>query len=430
MRRAGRKLGFWMALALCVGNTIGSGIFLLPASLAPFGWNGVAGWGITIAGAMCLALTIAALTARLPEAEGPPGQVEAAFGKMAGFMIGWSYWISIWTSLSALGVAAVSYLSVFAPGLAAHPGAWASVILWLLVLVGLGGARLVGQFQMLTTLLKLVPMFLVGLLATIALADGGGHLQPLPAGGLQLAAVNQVATITLFAMLGFESPAAAQHLIENPTRNVPRAMLWGTAIVGAVYLFISSAVVLMLPADAVAASNAPFQLFVSHFWAPGPALFVAAFAAISCIGAMNGWTLLTGEIPWAMAQRGELPAWMGKESRSGMPVNAIGLSCLLATMMMLFGEGESAGKLFLWLALVTTSVTLWLYLGCALAALKFRVAVLPALLGTAYALFALWGAGIGTSALSILLMVSGLPVWWWCGRSRDVSGAAHQPPAP
>ena len=415
-----------MALALCVGNTIGSGIFLLPASLAPFGWNGVAGWGITIAGSMCLALTLAALTVRLPQAEGPPGQVEAAFGKIPGFAIGWSYWISIWTSLAALGVAAVSYLSVFMPGLAAHPGPWASAILWMLVLLGLGGARLVGQFQMLMTLLKLVPMFLVGLLATVALADGGGRLAELPSAGLQLLAVNQVATITLFAMLGFESPAAAQHLIENPTRNVPRAMLWGTAIAGAVYLFVSSAVVLMLPADAVAASNAPFQLFVSHFWSPGPALFVAAFAAISCIGAMNGWTLLTGEIPWAMAKRGELPAWIGKESRSGMPVNAVLVSCVLATLMMLFGEGGSIAKLFLWLALVSTSVSLWMYLGCALAALKFRVAVPAALLGAAYSLFALWGAGIGTSLLSIVLMVSGLPILWWCRRSAT----AQQTPAP
>ena len=88
-----RKLGFWMVLALVVGTFIGSGIFLLPAQLAPFGWNAVLGWGITISGALCVATIFAALARALPRAAGPYAYVGEAFGRLPAFVVAWSYWI-------------------------------------------------------------------------------------------------------------------------------------------------------------------------------------------------------------------------------------------------------------------------------------------------------------------------------------------------
>ena len=105
-------LGFWMAFALVMGSMIGSGVYLLPASLAPFGWNALYGWVFTIAGVLCLAFTLAALARALPKAGGPYGFVLAAFGPLPAFMVGWAYVISIWVANAALTIAAVSYLSV------------------------------------------------------------------------------------------------------------------------------------------------------------------------------------------------------------------------------------------------------------------------------------------------------------------------------
>src|SRR3546814_1921180 len=106
-----------MGCALVMGNMIGSGVFLLPASLAPFGWNGVAGWAITIAGALALAFVIARLTVAFPRASGPTGFVELAFGRIPSFMIGWAYWVSVWTANVTLAVAAVRFLRLFVPAL-------------------------------------------------------------------------------------------------------------------------------------------------------------------------------------------------------------------------------------------------------------------------------------------------------------------------
>ena len=83
-------LGFWTCLALVVGNMIGSGVYMLPATLAPLGWNGMIVWFVTIGGALCLAFVFARLGAKLPCAGGPYAFTRAAFGPVTGFAVAWS----------------------------------------------------------------------------------------------------------------------------------------------------------------------------------------------------------------------------------------------------------------------------------------------------------------------------------------------------
>jgi len=100
-----KPLGLLAATALVVGNMIGSGVFLLPASLAPYGATSLIGWGITLAGALLLALTFARLAAHWPQTGGPYAFARNAFGETPGFLIAWSYWISIWCANAAIAVA-------------------------------------------------------------------------------------------------------------------------------------------------------------------------------------------------------------------------------------------------------------------------------------------------------------------------------------
>ena len=130
-----RAFGFWICLALVIGNMIGSGVFLLPAALAPYGWNAILGWGVTIAGALCLAFVFASLARRFPRAGGPYAYTREAFGAAPGFAVAWSYWISVWTANAAISLAAVCYLSHFLPGLAAAPGLVAIGFVWTFTLI-------------------------------------------------------------------------------------------------------------------------------------------------------------------------------------------------------------------------------------------------------------------------------------------------------
>lgn len=425
-KKPGHKLGFFMAVALVMGNMIGSGVFLLPASLAPFGWNAVAGWALTIMGAMALALVLARLTLARPDAEGPVGFVDEAFGQVPAFLIGWSYWVSIWTANVTIAVAAVSYLSVFAPGIGATPYVPALLavgLVWAVTLINLQGARSAGLFQVVTTGLKLIPLIVVLFIIALVLGrEGNAAIAPFPAEGLSLAAVNMAASMTLWALLGFESASVAAGKVENPQSNIPRATVLGTLLTGMLYLVICSGIALLLPANEVAGSDAPFEIFVARFWAPGPALLIALFAAISALGALNGWVLMQGEQPLAMAKRGLLPAWFGQTNASGTPVRALILSSALASVFVLVNSSRGMAELFTWMALLSTSATLWLYLACAGAALRLRVAMPVALLGAVYAVWTLWGAG-WASVWSFALMASGLPLYWWARRSSQGSGA-------
>lgn len=417
-----RGLSLPAAIALVMGNMIGSGVFLLPASLAPYGWASVVGWIITIAGSLVLAALLCRLTLALPERQGVVALVEAALGDRAGFFVGWSYWVSIWTATATIAIAAVSYLSLFFPSLATQPalGVGAAVaLLWLMTALNLVGAQQAGRFQVLTLALKIVPLIAVIALAGWVLLQGTVAIVPLSVGGaLSGSAVNAAGVLTLWAMLGFESASVAADKVAAPAYTIPRATLWGTALAGLLYLLSCSAIVLMVPQARLAASNAPFADFVSLYWGDGTARWVAVFAAISAIGALNGWVLLQGELPFSMARAGRLPAWLARARSDGTPTAALVGSSIVASLLLAASASHTLGDVFTATALLSTSASLWLYLAIALAALRTGVARGLALAGGGYALWALWGAGWQTSGLSLLLMATGVPLLWWARSGR------------
>ncbi|MBB5705511.1 APA family basic amino acid/polyamine antiporter [Sphingopyxis panaciterrulae] len=414
----GRKLGLAMGVALVMGNMIGSGVFLLPASLAPFGWNAVAGWALTIAGALALAAVLARLTVAFPEAGGPTGFVARAFGRIPSFMIGWAYWISVWTANVTLAVAAVSFLSIFALALADHMAVATIALIWIVTAINWRGARAAGRFQIVTLSIKLVPLAVVIVLIPIAFGRAEPvALTPFPAEGLSLTTVSASAIFTLWALLGFESASVAADKVDRPAITIPRATMIGTLATGLLYLIVCSAIVLMLPAEAVAASGSPFSLFVETYWSHEPALLVAAFAAVSALGTLNGWTLIQAELPATLARQGLLPGWFARTNRHGTPANALILSSAIATACVILNDNKSTAEMFNFMAVLSTSVTLWLYLACAGAALRLGVAMPVAALGLIYAVWTLWGAGLGVSAMSLILMAAGLPLYWWTRRA-------------
>ncbi|MEO0061605.1 MAG: hypothetical protein RLZZ08_165 [Pseudomonadota bacterium] len=404
-----------------MGNMIGSGVFLLPASLAPYGWNAVGAWIVTIGGALVLALVLARLTAARAD-RGPVDFVREAFGAVPAFLIGWVYLVSIWTAVVTIAVAAVSYLSSMIPAIAAlplGPALVAVALLWLFTLVNLRGTRSAGQVQVVTLALKVLPLLVVIVLAVLALAGGKATLPPFDAGAISGKALGGAATLTLWALLGFECASVAAARVRNPAVNVPRATLWGTALTGVLYLFVCSAVALLLPPQVASTSPAPFATFVERYWSAGPAALVAVFAVISCFGALNGWTLMQGELARSMAADGILPRALATTNARGTPVRALVTSAVVASLFALVNASRSMQGLFEFLLLLSTSAALWLYLAFALAAVRLNIARGWAAAGAVYALWTLWGAGLAASGWSLVLMLAGLPLYWWAKRENS-----------
>ena len=151
------KLNLVMTIALVAGTMIGSGVFLLPASLAAYGGISVWGWSFTTVGALLLALMLSRLSRQIPKAGGPYAFTKAAFGEFAGFLVGWGYWLALLIGAAAIAVAAVGYLGVFVPLLSSEPavsGITACMIIWLLVVANIAGIRTAGLVQLVTTIFK------------------------------------------------------------------------------------------------------------------------------------------------------------------------------------------------------------------------------------------------------------------------------------
>lgn len=433
MGQAGtRKLGFAALLALVVGNMIGSGIYLLPATLAPLGWNQAIGWIVTLGGALALAAVFASLSARIPRAGGPYAYADAAFGPVAGYVAAWSYWVMTWVGNGAIAIAVVSNLSLIFPGIAqvtGLPAVLAVACVWLLTLVNLRGVRAAGRVQEVTTLLKVVP--LIGLIALAAwFLLSGAPRAPDPGVTLNGASVAAAAGLTFWGFLGLESATVPADKVENAERNVPRATMIGVAMTGLIYLGISLAFALYMPVKEAAASPAPVADFLGKTFGSGVAVVVAVFAAISAFGALNGWILVQGEMPWAMAKGGVFPRWFARENATGTPVRGHVVSSLLLTAIVLLNSQQGMGKLFELISSVSIAAGLVAYLLSALAAIKL-VSDAPrmttyALIAAAFTLWAEWGLGAKAMLYGGGLILLGLALYPLVRNAGSSGSAAGQ----
>lgn len=425
-----RPLGLWMCTALVVGNMIGAGVFMLPASLAPYGWNAIIAWLVTIGGSLCLAYVFSRLARTFPRAGGPFAYTEEAFGRRAGFLVAWSYWISVWVANAALAIGAVSYLSVLAPVVAKTPGLSAVVtvaVVWAITAVNCAGARPAGWIQVTTTVLKLLPLVAVaGLAISVLLNKGGGAVAPFQLSSLSGSSITAAAALTLWALLGVESATIPADKVDDPVRTIPRATLAGSALAGVIYLVVSSGVLLLTPVSVLQGSNAPFVDFVAYHGGGNFGPILAAFASISALGAMNGWVLVQGELPAAMAREGVFPAWFGKTSANGTPVRALVVSSVLVTILVLMNYARSMADAFTFMALLATAASLFAYLFCALAVLRLqgqgrmersRVLSVIAAIAAAYSVWTFYGAGWSVTFWGIVLLIAGAPVYWLVRRS-------------
>ena len=428
---AARQLGFWTCVALVVGNIVGSGIFLLPSSLAPYGLNSVWGWLLTSTGAMVLAMVFAGLSRALPEAGGPQEYTRIAFGDVTSFVVVWGYWISNWVGNAALATAAVSYTSELFPWIATTPGAapfMTLLFVWLVTAVNLYHVRAASAFQAVTTALKLLPLLAVAGLGGYLLFTGDARLHNahLAATPFRLHDVTAAATLTLWALMGLESAAVVARTVRDPERTIPRASLLGTALAAAAFILACTTIMALIPGATLAKSNAPFADVAGMFWGSAAGHWVALFAAISCVGALNGWTFLNAQLSSQMASTGLFPRVLARVSARGTPTVSLLATSALTSVLVLLNYGQSMVAVFNFMILLSTTACLVMYLLCALALLRLlqngalqaargRAAGLAVagVLGTVYALWALAGAGTEALLWGAVLLLAGVPLYAW-----------------
>lgn len=418
-----RPLGIWSATALVVGSMIGSGAFLLPAALAPYGAASLLGWGITLAGAMLLALTFARLSMRWPQTGGPYVYARNAFGELPGFIIAWSYWISIWCATAAIAVAFAGSIGAIFPALTATPlraALCALAALWLCSAVNLAGVREAGRVQLLTTVLKLLPLLLFGGIA-LWFVDTNRFTPFNPTGESLPVVANATVALTLWALLGLEAATVPAGSIENAERTVPRATVFGTLLAGVATILACTAVIGLLPMEALKDSQAPMADAARALWGPAAGIGLAIAMAVSCFGALNGWVLLSAQLPLAAARDRVFPAFFARQDARGTPVAGIVVSSLLSSALITANYSRSLVQVFTFSILLSTAATLLPYVFSSAAWLMRGVGAASrtvATLSLAYSVYALLGIGGEALAWGGVLVAAGLPLHAWLRRRR------------
>jgi APA family basic amino acid/polyamine antiporter len=427
-----RAIGFWTAVALVIGSMIGSGVFLLPASLASYGGLSLAGWVVSAAGSALLALVFAHLARRNPAAGGVYAYTRDAFGDLAGFLVAWGYWIAIWSADAALAVAFVGYLDPFIPSIVRAPGSAALLAVgsvWFLTAVNSRGIVAAGRVQVVTTTLKLVPLVIVGI-GGLMFLEPAHFAVPAPApGATQGGALLAVVTMTLFAFVGLEAATIPADAVKDPDRTIPRATIVGTIATAVIYVASTAGAMSLVEPASLAQSSAPFAEAARALGGDLLGRVVAAGAAISAFGALNGWIMIVGQLSLAVADDGIFPRPFARLSARGLPVTGMVIAGVLSTGLLALNYSSSDGlvALFTKMMLLSTLATLVPYAFCSLAvflpggrrasSLATGTAIVAAL-AFVYSLFAIGGAGADVVYLGFLLIVSGLPVYVWVVRQR------------
>ncbi len=383
---------------------IGSGIFLLPASIATYGGIGMIGWVCAAIGAILLAYLYGALSKLAPETTGGPYvYTRIGFGDFAAYLVAWGYWIAIWATNAAIAVALVGYLSVFIPVLEESPVISISTglfFIWLFTWINSKPLKLIASIQIITTVLKVIPIFVIGIFGLFYVR--WEHFVPFNLSDeTTFEAITSTATLTLFAFLGMESAGIISNETKDAKNTIKKATIIGTLITIIVYLSSSFSIMGIVPPEVLKSSSAPFADAANLFWGASAKYVVAGCAVIATMGALNGWILLQGRIPMAAAQDSLFPKVFKKQNSNNAPILGIIISSLLASVLMMlnytkslvgaftfmmtlstlsclipylfsaaslaiqvFRSGKRGMNSLIWIALLTFSFCIWIIIGC------------------------------------------------------------------
>lgn len=324
-----KKLGFWSVFAIVTGSQIGSGVFMLPASLAPYGTLSILGWVISALGAICLALVFSGLCNRFPKTGGPHAYAKEAFGPSTSFFTGWTYWVISWVSTTAVIIASVSYLSPFLP----TQSAYLYLTLELLLLFGitylnLKGIEAAGKAEFILTVLKIIPLFILPLIAIFYFNPNNFTVSASVASQSTTTQLAHVILLTLWGFIGLETATTPAGSIENPEKTIPKAIVFGTICTALLYIMNSVSMMGVLPGKTLALSKAPY-VDASHFLFGGNwHLLIALIAVIVCVGTLNAWMLASGQIALGLAEDDLMPQMFSKKNQHQAPTLGIIISAL------------------------------------------------------------------------------------------------------
>ena len=439
-------LGLVSATGLVMSTIVGVGVFTIPAVLAAAGTSSLVVLAVVSVGAILLAVLFGQLTARVPNSDGGLyAYARHEFGDFAGYLTGWSYWISSWPGNAAIAVSWVFYVNALF-GIS-HPTAWSNlgialVVLWVPVAVNLTGLREMAWLQNVTVVAKFLPLLFVGVVGWFFVSRA--NFGPFNAsGGSLYDAIGLAAGVALFAFIGVESAAITAQRVKDPRRNVGRASVLGTGACAIMYLLVSAAVMGLVPHHVLVGNGAPFvdafeAIFSNGAWA---GKLIAALAVLSGFGALIGWTLVDAELPRAVANDGLFPKPLAWSDRKGSAWFSIVINAALPSLLLLWRYTSSSGlSVFTYMVDLTVVTVAIPYFFSACAQLTYLVSKRRRVQGWALArdlavagasvLFSMWvtfASGYQAIYQTLVAVLAGIVLYAFLNARRENLGQIPDP---
>jgi amino acid transporter len=451
-----REIGLFGAIAIVVGQMIGSGIFMAPQGLAEMA-NPVAGilsLIITGIGSLLLALCFAKTAVRDNRLSTPLAATKEAFGELPAFWSGWAYWAGCWRANGTIILGGVNYLSYFFPSMAGSSLPKFIIVIavvWFYTILNIVGIKQSSGFNLIVTVIKLLPLIVIVIVGALNFDPANFNTVSDPS-VKGMGVIPLAMTYTLWSFLGFEGIAVNISEVKNP-KMIMKGTVIGTVIVLAIYIIVTTLAAGNLPQDALAASESPFADIIKAgtgaSWAGG---FIAITVAISAFGCIGAWMISAASIAYSLGEEGLMPkTFMKLHPTRKTPINALLINGVLMTIVIgisFLGDmkgaiGEAFGSLYnIFLLLSTVALLIFYALGAAsemtLAArgikefsiLAFLKNSCLSLIAFIYAVFTIWGSGglKGEYAVYVmvgfLLLLIGIPFYVYV-RSRRWSDGDH-----
>ncbi|MFT5520888.1 MAG: APA family basic amino acid/polyamine antiporter, partial [Enterobacterales bacterium] len=408
-----RVMGFWKCWGLVIGVTIGNGIFMLPAVLAPYGKLSLVAWIVAGLGSIFIALVLGMLAKRHSMQGGVYGYARETQGDLTGFIIAWGYWISVLTAIAAGAAAVTGYLSFFVPTISSSPlmsAIIAIAFIWFATAINISGMKTASTFQLITSLMKLLPLFMIAVGALFLGDAENAVMEPTVIDNAKqqhiIFTISEMVMITMWAYIGIEAITLPSDDIISPEKNIPRALVLGTLTVTILYITLTYGVMTLVPLAELAKSTAPLADAASAIIGTWGAGFIVIAALISIISNINGNVLLVSIMPDALARDNLMPKFFSQKNKAGIPINTIILSGFLASILVAMNFSEGLLSAFKTLIMLSTLTALLPYVTSALAEIIMQrrelnsttkinwVSFSIALIALLFSIFAIIGSGV------------------------------------
>ena len=422
-----KEISLFMATMLVCGNMIGSGVFMLPATLAQVSGPlaTIIAWILTTTGSILIAISFANLGSKYPSTGGAYQYTKEAFGEFAGFLSAWLYWNGSWIGNAAIIIALASYASAIIPALQEplYSAIFTSSILWVITILNIIGVKKAGKIQTFATVFK-IGFFALFIVASF-LNFEKINLLPLLPEGKGLTTIPLAATSTLWAFVGLESATVTAGEIKNPERNVKKSTIYGMLIASVIYILISIGSMGTMSNLELSLSSAPLIDILSNILGGSVGKILAIAVVVCILGTTIGWILSTARVSYAAGVDGVFPKFFGKlDNKHGTPINSLIIGSVLVNILIIMNYQKSMVSAFTFITILATLSFLPVYLLTSAAEMmlmfkgnsdfNFKIFIkksLVPLIAFIYALWTIYGSGAETVMWGFILMLIGIPFY-------------------